>query len=216
MPISSTRPSRPFRGIFFDEFITLDLGIWAKTLGGAASIGPVLGGDPNHAGLGIIEFQASEAPDDGTLQLLDGDVFDGRLTFRLATRVRVNANPADFTFSIGVADGQGAQNRVLVTAGNGGGGSLNWILDCASTTGGQGATDDSGIQVDTNWHDMVLEVVPGVRATLFLDGAQIAEVTTAAALPTSGDGLSATMRGLFVGGNGGEAFVDYYELRIGE
>lgn len=216
MGVSAIAPTRPMRGVLFDEFIGLSAD-WAVIAQGTGAIAAMLGADANNdAGLGLLNFQALQGGDSASLGRQNGNTVAGRLKIRAHVRLRVRGAPSDLQIRFGVFDPQTNTSYATLDSGDAGT-HANWQLSVGSTTGTGSQAIDSGVAVVQNvFHDLVLVIEPGVSVTAYLNGTQIAQSVQANAILQNGDEVQPFVGAFFVANNGGEAELDFYELRLAE
>lgn len=213
MSVSAIAPARSKRGLFFDDFIYLDTSRWNPQTTGFGSVEPVGGFDPlNDEGLGLIALYATAGGETAVISI--GDLVAGRLKVRIRARVRNNAAAGDLQLRVGLEDGQGAQTRARLLAG--GNDQPNWMLDVASASGEGSALVDTGVPVAAAFVDVELVVLPGVSVTAFLNGAQVAQVTTAGVVPTAADSYGPLLGAEYLANSGGSANADFFEMLLAE
>jgi len=214
MSISTSGPAASGKGRFFDDFFVLGTAFppkWSHLLGGAGAAALLIASlDADYDdGRGVLRHTAKVGGASAVTSVTDAASFNARSPMVFKSRFRTGAAPTDLSFSLGLSNGQNTVFATLTTNVNG-----NWFLDAVSNAGGGSVNLDTGVAVvDSVFHEVVISVVPGVSVTAYLNGVQIAQITTANAVPQDGDFNAPYMRTAIVAA-GGFSYIDYVDVRV--
>lgn len=199
---------------FFDDFLTGEHSDWWFTTlsaGGTISLGAIDNAiiEDEPSGMGVLEFSVdASGGSEARLYWNDSSLYQVT-SFKVHIRTPANTEAGNFWFGVAFGSDWGTTHvRVRPRTSP-----SDWLIEAVSSAGGLSASDNGGASSPETWFTVEIRIVDRV-ATLFVDGEQVAQITTVGAVPSDKEELRPLVSLSYTGsGQAQDAYLDYVKVR---